>query len=217
MAPQLSLEGEEPVLLFPEGRKLRIDFISDRVRYWRSLRGRQELIAKAVGFSQKKSPTVFDATLGLAEDAWTLARLGAQVIGCEREALLSTLLGKALERARANDKTREIAERLNFRQGEACAILPELAKMQRFDAVFLDPMFPASKKTALPRLEMQLLRDWLSPDERDFAELFELALKASERVVVKRPLHAPLFRENPVHQFKGKSVRYDLYKAKGSL
>lgn len=199
------------VLQFPENRKIAIDFVNDRKKYLRPLRGRQELIAKAIGLGSRKVVRVFDATVGLGEDLWTMARLGAVVTGCEREPLLAQVLADALERAGENEKTAEIAERISIHHADAIEYLKQLPKSDCPDTVYLDPMFPESKKTALPRMEMQLFRTWLGEDH-DIGSLLEMAMATAQwRVVVKRPLKAPLVASPVTHQFKGTSIRYDLY------
>ncbi len=218
--PKLVRENESLFLLFSENsvagsvgssRRLEIDFVKDRKKYLRTLRGKQELIAKAIGLGSRKPLTVFDATLGLAEDAWTMARLGARVIGCEREKMLAAVLQDAHERASRDSKAAAIAERISIHQGDAIEFLKDLPKSEYPDTIYLDPMFPESKKTALPRLEMQLFRQWLGEDQ-DIEKLFAVAMeKAKWRVVVKRSLKAPMVHPNVTHQFKGTSIRYDLY------
>lgn len=199
------------VLQFPDNRKIEIDFINDKKKYLRPLRGKQELIAKAIGLGVRKDVRVLDATVGLAEDLWTMARLGASVIGCEREKMLAEVLLDARCRALEHEKTALIAERISIRHADAVEYLKQLPKSECPDTIYLDPMFPESKKTALPRMEMQLFRKWLGEDQ-DIGELFEIAMeKAQWRVVVKRPLRAPLIAEKVTHQFKGTSIRYDLY------
>jgi len=83
---------------------------------------------------------------------------------------------------------------------------------QRPDAVYLDPMFPPKrKKSAAVNKEMRLLRE-LVGDDLDAPDLLEVARGvARERVVVKRPDHAPPLAPYPSMSFLGKLVRYDVY------
>lgn len=176
------------------------------------------MIAKAVGF-QGKSITVFDATFGLGQDAWTLARLGCYVIGCERESLLFHLFQESLELAKLNAKTKEVALRIQLFNIDAIELLASSAKYidRKIDTVFLDPMFPDLKKSALPKIEMQLLRNWLGHGTPRDEELLQKSRAFGDvaerfRVVVKRPLKAPVLASGFFHQFKGKTIRYDCYK-----
>jgi len=79
------------------------------------------------------------------------------------------------------------------------------------DVVYLDPMFPPQKKSALVKVEMRILRR-LVGDDPDAGELFELARAvARQRVVVKRHCHAePLF-PHPTHSHSDQTTRYDVY------
>ncbi len=179
---------------------LNLDFLGDSVNYQRSAhRGKQELIAKAIGLS-KGHNRVFDATLGLAQDAWFLAQLGAKVEGCERSPVVYLLLADALQRSGES--------RLKIHFGDSIEMLQNLKDVS---TVYLDPMFPDKKKSALPRKEMQIFRKWVG-DDTDSVELMNAALDSkAERVVVKRPVKAPELTSGVIHSFEGKTVRYDLY------
>lgn len=212
MIPRLIDKEGGKVLLFPGGRELTIDFSSRTRRYQKPLRGRQELIAKAVGLSGRKELLILDATAGLGEDLWVLARLGARMVGVEREPLLFELLQTALERALQDEKLKPVAERITLLPGDAGEILRNWSG-ERPATVYLDPMFPESGKTALPKLEMQLLRGWLP--STDLSPILEAAFDvALDRVVIKRPAHAPLAWPAPQHQYRGKAVRFDFYPAR---
>ncbi len=86
---------------------LHLDFINDKQNYSRfSHRGKNELIAKAIGMS-KGYRHVIDLTLGLAQDAWFLTELGAQVVGFERSPLVYLLVSDAQRRARTINSTKK--------------------------------------------------------------------------------------------------------------
>ncbi len=186
--------------------ELHLDFISDTVNYSRkSHKGKSELIAKATGLP-KGIERVFDGTLGLAQDAWFLSRLGAKVIGCERSPVLFVLLAEALSRAKSQYP--QIEFEILF--GDSM----EHLKTHQYEAIYLDPMFPEKKKSALPRKEMRIFRK-LVGDDLDAKELLAAAkLAATERVVVKRPMKAEPLAEGVIHSFEGTTVRYDLYSTK---
>jgi 16S rRNA (guanine1516-N2)-methyltransferase len=79
------------------------------------------------------------------------------------------------------------------------------------EVVYLDPMFPPKKKSALVKIEMRVLRQLVGDDE-DAAVLFESAARvARKRVVVKRMRLAPELVPNPTIVFEGKTTRYDVY------
>lgn len=180
--------------------RLHLDFLNSVDYGRRAHRGKSELIAKAVGLS-KGPQKVFDATLGLAQDAWFLSQLGAQIEGCERSPVVYLLLADALERAKAvSFKIHYGDSRQWMQKGDA-----------DFSVIYIDPMFPEKKKSALPRKEMRIFRKWVGED-LDSAELMQAALASSaERVVVKRPLRAEALCPGAIHSFEGQTVRYDLY------
>jgi 16S rRNA (guanine1516-N2)-methyltransferase len=87
----------------------------------------------------------------------------------------------------------------------------DLAPEDAPDVVYLDPMFPPKKKSALVKVEMRILRQ-LVGDDPDAGELFELACAvARQRVVVKRHRHAEPLAPHPTHSHSDKTTRYDVY------
>lgn len=189
--------------------ELYLDFLGDQLNYVRqSHRGKSELIAKALGLS-KGTDQVFDATLGLAQDAWFLVRLGMSVSGCERSPVLFLLLQDALHRAQVPYP--QVTLKIHFADSiDFLAGLPQGPRV-----IYLDPMFPDKKKSALPRKEMQIFRK-LVGDDVDSIKLFETAVSvATHRVVVKRPLKSLPLAPGVIHSFEGTTVRYDLYSGKG--
>lgn len=159
-------------------------------------------LARAMGISRGVR-TVVDATAGLGRDAWELATEGCQVILIERVGWLAALLEDAIYAA-------DLGDRATLIHGDASALLPTL--VPRPDAVYLDPMFGTSAKSALPKRDLQLLRE-LCEDGSDEAGLLAAARRsASRRVVVKRRLRAPPFAETrPSSSQRGNSIRFDLY------
>ncbi|MEZ0391426.1 MAG: class I SAM-dependent methyltransferase [Pseudobdellovibrionaceae bacterium] len=186
--------------------KLHLDFLNSKDYVRQAHRGKSELIAKAVGLHRGRQ-RVFDATVGLAQDAWFLSQLGAEVEGCERSPVVYLLLADALCRAP------EAKLKIHF--GDSLQWISE--GKSDFSVVYIDPMFPEKKKSALPRKEMRIFRKWVGED-LDAEKLVQTALQSpAERVVVKRPLKAPEILSGVVHSFEGQTVRYDLYSpVKGS-
>jgi len=210
------LQSAEGLSLQTKIGVLAIDFVGDKINYARPLRrGKNELIAKAVGIG-KGLTDVVDATAGLAQDAVVLARLGCRVRAVERIPWIAPLLEDAKRRAAGQA---EWLERIDFFCQDSREFLQSLSVKP--EVIYLDPMFPdpenKSKKSALPRKEMQIFRNLVGPDG-DARELFDIALaKAQFRVVVKRPKHAPDLAAGVAHRFTGNSVRYDLYLTKGKI
>jgi 16S rRNA (guanine1516-N2)-methyltransferase len=185
--------------------KLHLDFVQDHIRYQRKgHRGKSELIAKALGLD-KKTDRVIDATVGLAGDALFLVQLGYSVLGFERSPLVYLLLQDAI--FRWNKAKRDSTGDFKVQFQDSILGFEE----KNVKAIYIDPMFPEKKKTALPKKEMQIFKKWIGED-LDGEELLKIALRSeAERVVVKRPLKAEALLPGVVHSFKGTTVRYDLY------
>ena len=179
-----------------------------------------ELLGKAVGWRERRSPSVLDATAGYGIDSFLLADLGCRVNLCERNPVMATLLKHAIKRAQesANDWLRGVGSRLNVKRGSAQALRDDIVLAA--DVIYLDPMFPSSRRGA-PGKAMQLLQQLLNDTGTDASQdsevdpdmLFSWALgQATKRVVVKRPRKEPcLVGPVPSHQLTGKSVRFDVY------
>ena len=181
-----------------------VDF-SNRVR-----RGPREAVARAVGVKGAFRPAVVDATAGLGGDAFVLAAEGCRVRMVERSGVVAALLEDGLQRALKNPDTAVAAARMTLVCGEARDLL--LNPGERPDAVYLDPMYPETGKTALSRKEMRFFRELVGNDT-DAGQLLEMALKVAERrVVVKRPVKAPFLGDlKPSATVPGKTTRFDLY------
>lgn len=190
----------------PDGRILKIDFDRDQLNYSRSHRGKNELLAKAVG-STKGIHKVLDISVGMAIDSIFLTQLGFEVTGVERSPLLYVLLKEAFQKT-AEPTLKDY--QLHF--AEAADFLKDNLGKLSFDAIYFDPMYPHKKKSALPKQEMVLFRDLVGHDE-DAAEVLREAMKWDcQRVVVKRPIGAAPLLPGAIHNFEGKLVRYDVYR-----
>jgi len=175
-------------------------------------RAKKESIAKAIGIKGQTVPNVLDATAGLGRDAFILASFGCKVDMIERSATVAALLADGLERANSNGLLKQwLPERMKLFHGASLQLLKDWQGDQP-DVVYLDPMFPHRKKSALVKKEMRLFQQFLGPDE-DADALLEPALTlAKQRVVVKRPDTAPHLNDcEPNMAIKGKKLRFDVY------
>lgn len=173
---------------------------------------KSEAIAKACGLKGNTTTTVLDATAGLGRDAFVLASLGAEVKLLERSPVVAALLSDGLQRAKTQDDAPIwITQRIELLANDSLLTLsPWPYDMP--NVIYLDPMFPHKKKSALVKKEMRLFQQLLGPDE-DADELLAPALAtATKRVVVKRPDYAPFLAEQPPSmQIKSKKHRFDVY------
>ena len=172
-----------------------------------------------MGLAKLPQPRVLDATAGLGRDAFVLASLGAHVTLVERNEMVAALLADARRRAALDPVAAAAAARTEIVCADARSLLgpPSSASVggpagERFDVVYLDPMYPDRGKSALAGKELQLLRELAGPDD-DADELLGPALaNARRRVVVKRPLKAPpLAGRKPALAFAGTQARFDVY------
>lgn len=197
---------------------LAVDFASGRAAHRRRFGGgKGQLIAKAVGLqSKRKNISVLDCTAGQGGDAFVLASLGCDVTMIERSFIAHVLLASGLEQARvkaSNDSDDEliaVLERMVLLHGDAKQVMS--AKAQQFDVVYLDPMFPERKKSALVKKEMQCFHQIIGKDLDADLLLQQAQATAKYRTVVKRPKNAPhLNDEAPTYTLEGKSTRFDIY------
>ncbi|MEM7737000.1 MAG: class I SAM-dependent methyltransferase [Deinococcota bacterium] len=174
--------------------------------------GKSQDLAKAVGIRKGQPlPHVLDATAGLGRDSFVLAHLGCHVQMVERHPLIAALLADGLARGTQNPQTASVTSRLSLVQADARNVLSSLNHSDTTypTVIYLDPMYPPTNKGALPKKEMQVLRQLLGADEVMGLLEQSLALEGV-RVVVKRPKHAPA-TPKPNTSFKGKQTRFDVY------
>jgi len=202
---------------------IRVDFLAGENDHRRKFGGgKGQQIAKAVGLKSGVKPGVLDVTAGLGGDAFVLAGLGCKVTLCERSPVVAALLEDGLRRAREapfadnadGEHLIQTVARMELLQADgrdylAAADTPEV------DVVYLDPMFPARRKSAAVNKSMAAFHQVVGADT-DADGLLPLALeKARHRVVVKRPRQAPpLAGVSPSYSLTGKAGRFDIYALK---
>ena len=195
------------------GGPIAVDFGSGQMRY-RRRGGHNEILGRAVGVGKRQHLHVVDATAGLGRDGFVLADSGCRVTLLERHPVVHALLADGLERARCSRDAwlAEVAARLALVEQDGINWLRECEPSP--DVVYLDPMFPERKKSALVKKEMRVFQ-LLVGDDPDAGELLGRARQlARYRVVVKRPARAPeLAGQKPGFTLSGKSVRFDVYPA----
>ncbi len=212
----LSFEEHRAVLNNTDNKsQLSIDFTSGglahRLQYGG---GKGQTIAKAIGINSKNKPHILDATAGLGRDAIILANLGSKVSLVEQSPVLAEMLKQAIDAAKGNPLFQQ-ATRQGFELYHANSasfmrehVIPEC------DVVYLDPMYPEKKKSALVKKDMQMLQTLIGHSSDDTtAELLAVALGfAKQRVVVKRPKGAEILNgPEPTMSLHSKKTRYDVY------
>ncbi|MCC6671061.1 MAG: class I SAM-dependent methyltransferase [Planctomycetes bacterium] len=194
---------------------VRVEFGGARSRGRLSGSLRSQPLARAVGIGAAP-PHVLDATGGLGRDAWLLATLGCRVTLVERHRILAFLLRAALARAAASPATAACAARIELLEGDAREALRGCMDAGRPDVVYLDPMFGGSRRTALARLDLQVVQQLLG-EEPDDPKLLQAARAAARRrVVVKRLRTAPPLAPGRSHAVAGQAIRFDVYRPDGA-
>ncbi|MDP3558950.1 MAG: class I SAM-dependent methyltransferase [Legionellaceae bacterium] len=148
--------------------------------------------------------TILDLTAGWGQESTILASLGAKVTMLERHPYLAILLEDALRRA---DKSWS----LTLIQAEAADYLQQLSGEDYPEVIYMDPMHPARKKSALVKKPMQILQGFIPPND-DVETLIRLARsRVKQRVVVKWPSsEAPIIPYD--YTIEEKTVRFDVYR-----
>ena len=179
-----------------------------------------ELIVKAVKIRGMHKLRILDATAGLGEDSFLLAAAGHEVLLCEYNKVIFSLLQDAVSRAKQSDDICEIAGRMKCICADSISICERIRlkepvyESQIFepDVVFLDPMFPEKTKNSLTNKKLQLFQKLEAPctTEQDLlSSAFQINAK---KVVVKRPLKGDyLAGKKPGYSIEGKTIRYDCY------
>ncbi len=191
---------------------VRVDFTTGEAVH-RRRQQKREMLVRAVGFREKRPPSIIDATGGLGRDSFLLAAAGCQVEIFERVPVVAALLADGLERAFLEPETTEIARRIKLTCMDSLIRLQTMHESnETTEVVYLDPMFPKRQKSALVKKESQMLQ-LLAVEDKQPQLLLAAALAATKkRVVVKRPIKSPpLTGPSPSHTLTGKTIRFDVY------
>lgn len=188
---------------------VRLDFTEGRSAHRRLYGGgKSQLLAKACAIKKANASTVIDATAGFGSDAFVLASLGLKVVLIERNPIIGALLEDAILRASHHPTITHIAQNMQLHIGQATDLIPQL---QRADIIYLDPMYPPQKKSALVKKELRMIRDLVGDDE-DSETLFNTAYQHAAKVVVKRAKSSPPISSlRPDHTYEGQRSRFDVY------
>ena len=174
----------------------------------RAIQKNQALI-KACNNKKREIHSIIDLTAGWGRDSLILATHGQSVTMIEQNGLIYNCLNYLLSIAQ-HDSTQACFQNLNALNLNSLEYLNS-EDYSMADCLYLDPMFPAHKSTALPSKDLQILQ--LMTTNLDIESLFEAALvRAKHRVVVKRPLHAPTLSNTKADiVYKEKTIRFDVY------
>ncbi|MGD2055137.1 MAG: class I SAM-dependent methyltransferase [Gammaproteobacteria bacterium] len=175
--------------------------------------GRGQAIARAIGLRKDKTPDVLDITAGLARDAYILAVLGCKVTLVEQSPVLYSLIEDGIKRGLVESASAGVLKNfISLVNADAVQYMKNMDSDSCPDVIYIDPMYPEKKKSALVKKDMQILQRLLGKDEQA-DQLLKTALRHSgKRVVVKRPIHAePVGDIKPDTSISSKKTRYDIY------
>ncbi len=184
------------------------EFVAGAAGYARRRSAPQGLLVRTVK-GRLSAPNVIDATAGLGRDAFRLAAAGCQVYAIERRPEIAALFEDGLRRAAEVPALQPVVERIRLTVADARSAIR--ARQVPADVIYLDPMYPLRKQSALVKKELRALRSVVG-DDRDAEQLLAVARRAARlRVVVKRMRTAPCLVESPVRSTRDRTTRYDVY------
>jgi len=189
----------------PQNKLIHIDFLKGQMG-WRLKRTDHEaLLKKALG-KKKDNLTILDGTAGFLSD--TLIFLGHKVIACEQSRVLFMLLNDAINRAR---EELIFLKNLELVYGNAVDIYKNETNI---DLIYLDPMYPDSKKNTARSGNMNDIKNILEIEAIKNLEdqiFFDFKKQEFKKIVLKRPIKSKIIDTNLNYQVKGKSTRFDVY------
>ena len=194
--PRLELTHAGLVLLLDGFSPLQVDFSGPRHL------DKQHGLIRAC--KPKPGMRILDVTGGWGRDATLLARCGAEVVVLERQPVMAALLADGLERLGSGPL------QLSLIHADALDYLSGLTPEDYPDVIYIDPMHPERRKSALVKKDMQALQRLFGADA-DAQLLIATAIeKTRKKVVVKWPQGLPLLQPN--ESMPGKTVRFDIYR-----
>ncbi len=185
--------------------KLNVDFTSGSLQHRSQQHLGGEHVIKACQIKGQKKSRVLDATCGLGTDSYLLHQAGFEVTACEKHPVVFALLKDGIKRVQSEN------EKVMFSLFNIDSL--KMMSETNYDVIYLDPMFPHSKKSAKNKLGMQLFQQLYHNKADNALELVEKSFASDcKRVVIKRPVKADLVTTfKPTFQVKGKTSRFDAY------
>ncbi|HFC29417.1 MAG TPA: hypothetical protein ENJ44_00050 [Oceanospirillales bacterium] len=178
-----------------------VDFDSKQLQYRSQAHLNAELIIKAVLGKKKQPTTIMDCTAGFGKDAYLLSLTGSQISAYESNPLMCALLKDGLNRASIDSITVYKKDALQH------------VKTTKCEVIYIDPMYPASKKSAKNNKQMTFLQNFVGHQAQMAEDLFAQAkLAKAKKIVIKRPVKAEYVSGiKPSSQVIGKAARFDVY------
>ena len=178
-----------------------VDFESKQLQFRSQSHLNAELIIKAVLGKKKQPINILDCTAGFGKDSYLMSLTGSQITAYESNPLMFALLKDGLNRSAIENITLHKKDALNFIKTSPCEV------------IYIDPMYPATKKTAKNNKQMALLQSFVGHQSQMAEDLFIQARSSNaKKIVIKRPVKAPYVNNTkPTSQIIGKAARFDVY------
>lgn len=201
-----------------EAGHLEIDFFSKKMRYrMQHINKAQEPLLRALGWKSTERKHVLDMTAGLGRDSCLLFFAGFDVTMFERGEVLQILLTNALS-ALSEFPAADFQQSFNLMREDSIQYLERMKRETTdgsrpiADAIYIDPMYPERKKSALVKKELRIVRNLVGAD-LDSEQLLTQAIESGvPRVVVKRPKGSDYVADRvPSHSVESPNTRFDVY------
>jgi len=185
-----------------------VDFLKGKLG-WRIKRAEHESnLKKALG-KTKKELNIFDATAGFLSDSMIFLSLGHKVMAVEQSKIIFYLVEDAIKRAQSEIP---FLTNLSFLNGNSLDVFK--SSKGGFDAIYLDPMYPTTKKNAKGSGDIRTIRSILkleniSNEANDICDAFMQC--EYQKIILKRPLKYKKIYSNINYQVKGKTTRFDIF------
>lgn len=178
-----------------------VDFTSKKLQFRSRSHINAELVNKAILGKKKQATSVLDCTAGFGKDAYLMSLTGSKISACESNLLMYALLKDGFNRAHIDHIILNHMDAIHAIEQTDCEV------------IYLDPMYPESKKSAKNNKDMTFLQRFVGHQQNMAENLFAKARQSSaQKIVIKRPIKSDhVFNQKPTSQITGKAVRFDIY------
>jgi 16S rRNA (guanine1516-N2)-methyltransferase len=202
--PRLHLTDLGLVLLDKQAKSIELDWNDSK---WKQRakggRGQDPLVKVSLA---GLGASILDITAGWGRDALVMANAGGRLTLLEKNPYMALMLKQAYQKL----EDVELKKHIKIHHMDAHLYLQQLSQKDYPDVVFIDPMHPQRQKKALVKKHLQVLQQFLLPNE-DVKEMIELAYqKCLKRVVVKWPEKEKSMLPADF-SVSGKTIRFDVY------